>query len=64
MIIQNLPLQGVFDIDKDKGMILSEIGEGFSVEDVKKATGCDLLIPENLRPMRLAWKKSQNSHRD
>jgi len=45
---------GVFDIDKDKGMILSEIGEGFSVEDVKKATGCDLLISENLQNMRLA----------
>merc|ERR1712083_361605 len=37
---------GVFEVDKEKGMTLTEIGEGFSVEDVKAATGCELNIPE------------------
>ena len=46
--------QGVFEIDKEKGMTLIEIGEGFSVEDVKAATGCELNIPEDLPKMRLA----------
>ena len=44
----------IFEIDKDKGMTLSEIGEGFTVEDVKAATGCQLNIKENLQPMRLS----------
>ena len=44
----------MFDIDKDTGMTLSEIGDGFSVEDVKKATGCELNISSNLQPMRQA----------
>jgi len=45
---------GVFEIDKDKGMVLTEIGEGFTVEDVQNATGCKLIISENLVNMRLA----------
>merc|ERR1712141_794360 len=45
---------GVFEIDKEKGMTLTEIGEGFSVEDVKAATGCHLNISETLQNMRLA----------
>ena len=46
--------QGVFEIDKDTGITLTEIGEGFSVEDVKEATGCELNIVSNLQPMRQA----------
>jgi len=45
---------GVFEIDKEKGMVLTEIGEGFTVEDVQAATGCKLIISENLCNMRLA----------
>ena len=44
----------MFEIDKEKGMTLTEIGEDFSIEDVKAATGCELNIPENLPKMRLA----------
>ncbi len=44
---------GVFEVGKD-GLTLSEIGEGFTVEDVKKATGCPLNIPKDLPPMRQA----------
>ena len=47
-------LQGVFEIDKEKGMVLTEIGEGFTVEDVQAATGCKLIISENLINMRLS----------
>jgi len=45
---------GVFEIDKEKGMVLTEIGEGFTVEDVQAATGCKLIISENLINMRLS----------
>merc|ERR1712117_468257 len=43
---------GVFEIDKEKGMVLTEIGDGFTVEDVQAATGCKLIISENLCNMR------------
>ena len=49
-----LKFQGVFETNKDNGMTLTEIGEGFSVDDVKAATGCQLNISENLQNMRLA----------
>merc|ERR1711997_862395 len=45
---------GVFEIDEKKGMVLTEIGEGFTVEDVQAATGCKLIISENLCNMRLS----------
>ena len=45
---------GVFEINAEKGMTLTEIGEGFTIEDVKNATGCELIISENLQPMRLS----------
>ena len=49
-----LQFQGVFEIDKETGMTLTEIGEGFTVEDVIKATGCHLNIAPDLRQMRQA----------
>jgi len=45
---------GVFEIDAKTGMTLSEIGEGFTVEQVQAATGCQLNISEKLQPMRLS----------
>ena len=45
---------GVFEIDKDAGMVMTEIGENFSVEDVQKATGCKLNISPDLKPMQQA----------
>ena len=45
---------GVFEIDKDAGMVMTEIGENFSVEDVQKATGCKLNISSDLKPMQQA----------
>ena len=36
----NVFLQCVFEVDKDKGLRLTEISEGVSVDDVKASTGC------------------------
>ena len=33
-------LQCVFEVDKVKGLRLTEISEGVSVDDVKASTGC------------------------
>lgn len=44
----------MFEIDPKKGITLTEIGEGFTVDDVKAATGCQLNISDNLQKMRLA----------
>ena len=39
-------LQGVFEVDYEKGLILSEIADGVSVDDVKAATGCSFQVRE------------------
>ena len=36
----NFLLQCVFEVHKDKGLRLTEISEGVSVDDVKASTGC------------------------
>ena len=36
----NILLQCVFEVDKDRGLRLTEISEGVSVDDVKASTGC------------------------
>jgi len=51
MIITDL---GVFEIKPDVGIVMTEIADGVSVEDVKAATGCDLKIADNLIPMQSA----------
>ncbi|KAL5021128.1 hypothetical protein ScPMuIL_000283 [Solemya velum] len=59
----NLPLTGkqcvnmiitdkcVFDIDPKKGLILSELAEGVTVEDVVESTGCEFEVAADLKPM-------------
>jgi 3-oxoacid CoA-transferase len=49
MIITDL---GVFEISKDTGLVMTEIADGVSVEDVQKATGCEVKVSENLKPMQ------------
>ena len=45
---------GVFDVDKiGKKIILSEIAQGVTVEEVKDRTGCELVISNNLTDMQL-----------
>ena len=40
----NIHLQCVFEVDKDKGLRLTEISEGVSVDDIKASTGCSFEV--------------------
>ena len=42
---------GVFTVDKDHGLILTEIAEGVDVNDVKESTGCAFEVVKDLKPM-------------
>jgi len=45
----------VFDVDLKKGqLVLQEVAEGVSVEEVKKATGCNFLVSSSLQKIRYA----------
>ncbi|NP_001083240.1 3-oxoacid CoA-transferase 1 L homeolog [Xenopus laevis] len=60
----NLPLTGkqcvdriitekaVFDVDRKNGLTLIEVGEGLSVEDIKKCTGCDFAVSPDLKQLQ------------
>ncbi|XP_063817549.1 succinyl-CoA:3-ketoacid coenzyme A transferase 1, mitochondrial isoform X2 [Pseudophryne corroboree] len=60
----NLPLTGkqcvdriitekaVFDVDKKNGLTLIEVGEGISVDDIKKCTGCDFSVSPDLKQLQ------------
>ncbi|KAM5191891.1 succinyl-CoA:3-ketoacid coenzyme A transferase 1, mitochondrial [Mantella aurantiaca] len=60
----NLPLTGkqcvdriitekaVFDVDKNNGLTLIEIGEGLTVDDIKKCTGCEFKVSKDLQPLQ------------
>eukprot|EP01095_Lingulamoeba_sp_RSL-Kostka_P007477 TRINITY_DN2390_c0_g1_i1.p1 TRINITY_DN2390_c0_g1~~TRINITY_DN2390_c0_g1_i1.p1 ORF type:complete len:509 (-),score=232.41 TRINITY_DN2390_c0_g1_i1:99-1625(-) len=41
----------VFDVNKGEGLILVEIAEGITVEDVKASTGCEFQVSDNLQTM-------------
>ena len=43
--------QAVFEVDKSAGLVLTELFEGVSVEDVRAATGCEFKVSDNLKPM-------------
>lgn len=43
--------QAVFEVDKTKGLVLTEVFEGVSVEDIRAATGCQFQVSDNLKPM-------------
>lgn len=49
MIITDM---GVFEITKEQGIVMTEIADGVTVDEVKAATGCELKISENLIPMQ------------
>ncbi|CAF3956907.1 unnamed protein product [Rotaria magnacalcarata] len=42
----------VFEVDPEKGLTLTEIADGFSVEDIVKCTGCAINISNSLKPMQ------------
>lgn len=43
----------VFTVDKNRGLTLVELADGFSVEDIKASTGCGFEVSANLKKMPL-----------
>ena len=43
-IVYNIYFQGVFEINKEDGIVMTEIADGVTVEQVKAATGCELKV--------------------
>jgi acyl CoA:acetate/3-ketoacid CoA transferase beta subunit len=43
---------GLFEITQE-GMALKEIAPGVSVDEVKATTGCNLIVPREVPPVRL-----------
>ena len=43
---------GLFEITQE-GMALKEIAPGISVDEVKATTGCNLIVPREVPPVRL-----------
>lgn len=41
----------VFEVDKEQGLILTEIAEGIEVSDILSSTGCEFRVAEDLKPM-------------
>ncbi|CAE1326336.1 OXCT [Acanthosepion pharaonis] len=44
--------KGVFEIDPDEGMVLTELGEGFNVEDIVETTGAMFKVSPELKAMQ------------
>lgn len=43
--------QCVFEVDKEKGLTLTELADGVSVEDVLVSTGCEFDVASELKKM-------------
>lgn len=41
-------------MNKGKGLVLTEIAPGVTVEEVQKSTGCEFSVSPNLREMQQA----------
>lgn len=52
--LNDLLLQGVFDVDKEAGLTLIEIAEDVQIEDIIASTGCEFSVADDLKPMRQA----------
>ena len=52
-----ITFQAVFQVDHEKGLTLTEVADGVSVDDVKAATGClfevAIIIPSMPHPLGL-----------
>ena len=44
---------GLFEVTK-AGLALKEIGPGVSVDEIRAATGCNLIVPAEVPPVRMA----------
>ncbi len=45
--------KAVFEVTKDKGLILKEIASGLNVEDIKNSTEADFTVSENLKTIEI-----------
>lgn len=43
--------QCVFEVDRDKGLTLTELADGVTVEDVVQHTGCEFKVSADLKKM-------------
>lgn len=43
---------GVMEVTED-GIVLKELHPDFSIDEIREATGCELIIGENLKPMQI-----------
>lgn len=41
----------VFEVDKEKGLILTELAEGVKVEDIVASTGCEFSVAQKIKTM-------------
>ena len=44
----------MFECNKAKGLTLIEIADGVTVDQVRSATGCEVNVSDNLKPMQQA----------
>lgn len=51
--------QCVFEVDKDKGLVLTELADGITVEDVLASTGCKFQVADKIKPMGDVIKQSE-----
>jgi 3-oxoacid CoA-transferase B subunit len=51
-VVTNL---GLFEITK-QGMALREIAPGVTVEEIRAATGCSLIVPPEVPPVRMVGR--------
>ena len=43
---------GLFEVTRE-GMVLKEIAPGVTIDEVKAATGCNLIVPSQVPPVRM-----------
>lgn len=51
LFVVPLTFQCVFEVDKEKGLTLTELADGVTVEDVLVSTGCEINVAEKIKKM-------------
>lgn len=44
--------KGVFEVDREKGLTLTEKADDITIEDIVQSTGCIFRVAEDLKPMQ------------
>lgn len=57
-------MQGVFEVDREEGgLILTEIADGVTLEDIISNTGCEFIVPKEIKKMQQVdvdeWKNNK-----